>query len=138
MDRISFAKMAVLAIPAALIGSALGTLLFSLWDSFQSTGGGNPFLAIAVAVVSLFGTLPGALLIGVPVLYPIRQNTSQHPLILAAPVAIGAILISLFLFGLALHGRPRDLELITCFSGSTALGFVWALGRWGKGDWCAD
>jgi len=140
MGTLTISKFASLALGAALVGSTLGTVLFMLGYFFgHPSRGWQPspweiFLTPAIWFMSLFGTIPGALIIGLPVIYPIRHVIARHPVVSCLPTVALAMAISFVLLGWAfkqsIGGEYTDLEVLWCYSGSVAFGFIFMLAWW--------
>ncbi|WP_426387746.1 hypothetical protein [Sphingobium sp. R-21] len=140
MGKLTFGKFAGLALGAAVVGSTLGTALF-IADAFFGHPNKSPrpdvweiFFFPVFWLMSLFGTIPGALVIGLPVLFPIRHFIARHPYLSGTPTVLVALAISFALLGWAfkqpIGGEYTDLEILWCYSGSVAFGFVFMLGWW--------
>jgi len=125
-------------VPAALAASGISGLLYAFYDAgIHSSGdvGLADFLlvlayALLAACTGFFIALPGLLLIGVPLTWPLRRQIAAHPLIAAliyGPVGAGAgRLIAIWLDrGAALPGEA-DVPA-TIFGTVTALAWVWTL-----------
>ena len=128
-----------LTVPAALAGSAISGLLYAVYEAGMHSyrgGGGAPELPV-VLVFGLFAAftgfviaLPGLLLIGVPLTWPLRRRIAAHPLPAAIVYgAIGAVagrLIAMWMDrGTAFPGR-YDLAA-ALFGAVTAIAWVVAL-----------
>ena len=124
--------------PAALAASGISGLLYAFYDAgLHSSGdvGLADFLMVLVyglffALVGFFFALPGLLIVGLPLTWPLRRQIADHPLI--AAFAYGAIgagagrLIMMWLDrGTAFPGR-YDLPA-TLFGAVTAIVWVWTL-----------
>jgi len=140
MAKLTFGKFAGLALGAAVVGSTLGTTLF-IADAFLGHANRSPqphlwemFLFHVIWLMSLFGTIPGALVIGLPIVFPIRHFIARHPYLSSIPTVTIALAISFALLGWAfkqpIGGEYADLEVLWCYSGSVAFGFVFMLGWW--------
>jgi hypothetical protein len=146
MQNISFKRLLVAALFAALFGSTIGTvLLFGdeiaghplrrlMGYRFLTNGGSlNSYLLIypGIWVISLFGTLFGSLLIGAPAIYPFRNLVARHPLLSAIPTIICAVLLATLLLGWTITPTAYGVkfyETIWFYSAGSELGFVIALG----------
>lgn len=127
---LSLVRLLKIAPFAALIGSTLGTALYAIYEPlshnylFPSRHDAVPLLWL----FTLIATLPGAIIVGVPAIYPVRYIISRHVLASLAPIVTFALGLSFLLFGWAFRvpgtSEYRDLDLLFIFSGSTALGFV--------------
>ena len=115
---------------AAAIGSTLGTAFYVIYEPL-----GHHYLypprhdALPLFwLFTLIGTLPGAIIVGVPAMYPVRNIISRHAIASLAPIVAFAVGLSFLLFGWAFKvpgtSEYRDLDLLLIFSGTTALGFV--------------
>lgn len=125
---------------AAAIGSALGTALYMV-DYFFGHPNRLPrpefweivFLPI-ISLVSLIGTIPGALIVGMPVTYPVRHIVAGHPVLSGIPFIGLSMTISFLLLGWAfkqpIGGQYSDLEILWFYSGGTTFGFVFMLAWW--------
>ncbi len=142
MDKLAIGKFATLAFLAALIGSVLGTGVY-IADHFYGHPDVMPrpvlfdlLFYLPFSFMSLVGTIPGAYVVGCPVIYPFRHIIARHPLLSCAPVVFVSLVLSFAVLGWAFRqqggGHYTDLEILWSYSGSTAFGFVVALGRWGK------
>lgn len=140
MGTLTLGKFAGLALGAAVVGSTLGTALF-IADAFLGHPNRSPqpdfweiFFFPVFWLMSLFGTIPGALVIGLPVLFPIRHFIARHPYLSGIPTVLVALAISFALLGWAfkqpIGEEYTDLEILWCYSGSVAFGFVFMLAWW--------
>jgi hypothetical protein len=151
MQGISFKELLVAAVFAALFGSTIGTILL-----FGDEVAGHPLRSLmgyrflnnssplgsyvgiypGVWMISLFGTLPGSLLIGAPAIYPFRNLIARRPLLSAIPTVMYAVLLATLLLGWTITPTAYDVKFydtIWFYSGASALGFVITLGRrWPK------
>jgi len=150
MPSVSLGRLLFIGLIAAFIASTIGTALLFLdaaWDhpvrwllgdrrrydlhsSIEVSG--------LVWMISLGGTLPGCLIIGVPAIYPFRNIIARHPLISLLPTIIYAVAFALLLFGWTLTPTAdgvRDYEVLWFFSAGSAVGFVSALGYWASEQW---
>ena len=145
MHQISFKRLLAFGLIAALFGSTIGTALF-LWNDIS----GHPVRNLIgepgwyarspatdwmfypfVWMVSLFGTIPGCLMIGAPALYPFRNVVARHPFISVVPVLAYAATIATVLFWWIITPTAngvRHYDGLWFYSASCALGFVAALG----------
>jgi hypothetical protein len=127
-----------LTVPAALAASGISGLLYAFYDAgIHSSGdvGLADFLlvlvyALLVAFTGFVIALPGLLLIGLPLTWPLRRQIVAHPLIAAlvyGPAGAGAgRLIAMWMDrGTAFPGR-YDLPA-TLFGAVTAIAWVWTL-----------
>lgn len=140
MGALTINKFAGLALGAAVVGSTLGTVLVTVDYFFghpHRTWQPNPweiFISPAIWLMSSFGTIPGALIIGLPSIYPIRYFIARHPYVSCLPTIALAMGISFVLLGWAfkrpIGGEYTDLEVLWCYSGSVAFGFVFMLAWW--------
>ena len=136
MNWRSLAHFLLLSLPAAAFGSAAGTLALAAYELLPC---GRCFIqphvdagpVAALTLVSLIGTYPGALLLGVPVAYPLRHRIAARPRLWALPmIAIGMIVSSVALgwaFVSPVTGRLQDIAILWPYGGATALGFVLAI-----------
>lgn len=108
MTGISLRKLLVAAIFASLVGSTIGTALLLFDEIFghplrrfmgahfanASEPIGSYILIYPVVwMISLCGTLPGSILIGVPAIYPVRNQIVHRPLLSLIPIALYAVLL---------------------------------------------
>lgn len=147
MKDISFKTLRLAAIFAALFGSTLGTVLL-LGDEISghplrrlmghhflnSSEPVSSYLLIypAIWLISLFGTLPGSMIIGTPAIYPVRNLIAHRPLLSAIPTVLYAVLLASLLLGWTITPTAygaKFYETIWCYSAAVALGFVIALRR---------
>ena len=138
MPKLPFRDLVYMACLSAFIGSITGSVLY-IGFLAAIEGPGNPVLMFAAlpaaAIVSLIGTLPGALVMLLPLIYPFRTLIARHPVWSAIPFAGAAMGLSfLTMRGLFVRsiGGYSHIEILWIYSGTTALGFVFMLGRWGK------
>ncbi|UZK67595.1 hypothetical protein [Sphingomonas sp. M1-B02] len=140
MSTLTISKFAGLALGAAVVGSTVGTVLL-VADYFLGHPNRSPhhslweiFVSPAVWLMSLCGTIPGALIIGLPVVYPFRHFIGRHPYLSFIPTVVLAMAISFALLGWAfkqqIGDKYSDLEVLWCYSGSVAFGFVFMLAWW--------
>jgi hypothetical protein len=109
MTGISLRKLLVAAIFASLVGSTIGTALLLFDEIFghplrrfmgahfanASEPIGSYILIYPVVwMISLCGTLPGSILIGVPAIYPVRNQIVHRPLLSLIPIALYAVLLA--------------------------------------------
>lgn len=115
---------------AAAIGSTLGTALYIIYEPLSRHYLHAPrHDALPIFwLFTLIATLPGAIIVGVPTIYPVRNIISRYPIASLVPTVTFAVGLSFLLLGWALKvpgmSEYRDLDLLFIFSGSTALGFV--------------
>lgn len=150
MHIISFRRLLAAAPIAALVGSTVGSALF-FWDEFL----GHPLRHLmgetgrysipplsdlwlgypVVWMISLFGTIPGSILIGVPTIFPFRNIIARHPLGTSIPVSALALILATLLFGWSITPTAfgtKEYEVLWFYSASSAIGFVAILGWWGR------
>lgn len=149
MDRISFRRLWLAAVLAALFGSTVGTALL-LGDEIH----GHPLRRLmgynygdssdplssyfliypAIWLISFLGTLPGSMLIGAPAIYPFRNLIARHPILTAIPTVIYGVLLGTLLLGWTITptaSGAKFYETIWFYSAASALGFVIVLERIG-------
>jgi len=152
MTDISLKKLWLAAFFAALFGSTVGTVLL-----FGDEISGHPirrlmghqfrnssepissYLLIypVIWMISLFGTVPGSMLIGVPAIYPARNLIARHALLSAIPTVIYAVLLATLLLSWTITPTAygaKFYETIWFYSAASALGFVIALRRLSRSD----
>ena len=134
--------MIAIGLAAGCLGSLVGTLLMVIHEVYLSPNvlpksdlSTTAMVAPAVAMISLFGTLPGSALVGVPTLYAIRYRIASRPLLWLLPVIGLAILLAFVVLRLGFgefRADSRDVEIVVCYPTGCAIGFVALLGVWGK------
>lgn len=141
MGGLTIRKFAKIAFLAALLGSTTGTIVYFV-DHFFGHPNTHPrptlfdlMFFIPFWVMSFAGTIPGSLFIGAPVVFPFRKIIARHPIWTFVPTISIGLLVSFGVLGWAfkepLGGNYQDLEILFSYAGSTAFGFVCALGCWG-------
>jgi len=132
---LTFGKFVALAVLAAALGSVIGTFALIIYQLLLQPQLSMLLLAPAITAMSLVGTMPGTLIIGVPIMFPFRYIVARRPLLMGILVVPCSMGIAYFVLGLIFRSSAfeyRDLEILWCYSGGTALGFVIVLGRWGR------
>jgi hypothetical protein len=137
---ISLGRVLKIAPFAALIGSTVGTAAYVIYEPLRYHYLYPPrHDALPIFwLFTLFSTLPGAVVVGIPAIYPARNIISRHPIASLVPTVPFAVGLSFLLLGWAFKipgtSEYRDLDLLFIFSGSTALGFVVMLAFLGRRD----
>jgi hypothetical protein len=149
MQEISFARLLAFGLIAALCASTIGTALL-LWDEIAghplrhllgesgrySRSPASEWMVYPIIwEISLFGTIPGSLLIGAPAIYPFRHVISRHPFSWLVPALAYAAIITTLLFWWTITPTAygvRYYDILWFYSASSALGFVAALAWWGR------
>lgn len=141
---LSWGRLLKIAPFAALFGSTFGTALYLVYELLSRHYLYPPQHDALPAfwLFTLIGTLPGAIFVGVPTIYPFRNVISRHALAAAAPTVGVAVGLSFLLLGWAFKvpgmSEYRDLDLLFIFSGSTALGFVAMLALLARRDHASE
>jgi len=135
----AYAQLVPYAVLAGLLGSAVGTMVYLLYPTLDPDLR-NPEVLQRVSLIplvmffSLFATIPGSLLIGLPTLLPFHRSISAHPLLWMVPavaLGVGVGFATLFwAFSTTAYGYRfyQDLDILYCFSGAVAWGMVASLG----------
>ncbi|KQM40840.1 hypothetical protein ASE59_00420 [Sphingomonas sp. Leaf10] len=139
MPIISFKDVAVSGIIAPIIGSTLRTAIFVLGIIVYEAASSRTDAALNIAlfypiifVVSLLGTIPGSILIGIPAVYPLRNVIARHPAWTALPIVLYSIALPTILVALTIDPNLEKLLyylLILIYCPACALGFVITLRR---------
>jgi len=147
MTRASFKRLLLSAIFASLVGSTIGTALLLIDEmcghplrrlmgrhfAISSESISNYILIYPVVwAISLFGTVPGSILIGVPAIYPFRNQIAHRPLLSVIPIVLYAVLLATLLLGWTITPTAfgaKYYDTVWFYSASTALGFVIALSQ---------
>lgn len=136
MSNVSVWRFIIVALKAALWGSAAGTLLFVCYFSVVGVERNYIWLILLSPIifgVSLCGTIPGAVLFGIPVLWPIRKMVARRPVLTSIPVALVGIGCGFVGFSWSFRnpatGQLEGYQPVILFSATTALAFVACLAR---------
>lgn len=139
MPEISVKDVVVSGIIAPVIGSTLGTAIFLLSIIFYEVMSSRTdwilnytLMYPLIFVVSLLGTIPGSIVVGVPAVYPLRNVIARHPARAALPVAFYSIAVPIILVTLTIDPNFKKLHyylLILIYCPSCAMGFIITLRR---------
>lgn len=136
MSNVSVWRFIIVALKAAVWGSAAGTLLFVCYFSVVGVERNYIWLILISPIifgVSLCGTIPGAVVFGVPVLWPIRKAVARRPVLTSIAAAMVGIGCGFFGFSWSFRnpaiGQLEGYQAVILFSTTTALAFVACLSR---------
>lgn len=115
--HLGYARITLLAVPSAFIGSLIGSLVLALVQGF----GGLPFVLLFAFVTSLPVTLISCLAVGAPLVFAMREPLYRHPLLFGPILILVAVWFGVVFIAPVLGGWLDGAPLI--FSASCAASY---------------